>query len=173
MNRPLVSEYTSYHARYIENTPYGDPLQALENQIEDTARLLLSLPDEKGNHRYAPGKWSIKEVVGHVVDTERIYVYRCLAIARGERIALPGFDQDAYVSRGNFDRRTLRSLVDELRAVRAATLPLFRSLGEEEWGQVGVANGKRMSARVLPWLAAGHEHHHMGVVRERYLPVKG
>jgi hypothetical protein len=169
MLRPLVVEYTAYHSQYIEHVPYGDPLVALERQAEDTARMLLSLSEERGNYRYAPGKWSIKEVVGHVIDTERIFTYRCLAIARGDSTSLPGFDQDAYVARACFEKRSLQSLASELRAVRAASLALYRSLGEEEWSRAGVANGKHLTARVFPWIAAGHEHHHLQVLRERYL----
>src|SRR6185503_539661 len=167
--RPLVTEYTSYHAHYIERVPYGDPLLALERQVEDTAHQLLALPEERGAYRYAAGKWSIKELVGHVIDTERIYAYRCLAIARGDATSLPGFDQDAYVARSGHDRRSFRSIVDELRTVRAASLALFHSLSEEEWNRAGRADGKRLTARVIAWIAAGHEHHHVKVLRERYL----
>jgi hypothetical protein len=169
MRRPLVVEYTAYHSHYIENVPYGDPLVALERQAEETARLLSALPEERGNYRYAPGKWSIKELVGHVIDTERIFAYRCLAIARGDITPLPGFDQDTYVARAGFDGRSLQSLIGEMRAVRAASLALFRSLGEEAWNRAGTANGKHLTARVFPWIAAGHEHHHVQVLRERYL----
>ena len=169
MRRPLTVEYTPYHAKYVENVPYGDPLRALELQLEDATRLLLALPEARGGHRYAPGKWSIKEVVGHVIDCERIFAYRCLAIARGERTPLPGFDENAYVSVAGFDRRTLASLSDELRTVRAASLGLFRSLGEDDWSRPGVANEKLLTARVVPWIAAGHANHHFRILRDRYL----
>ena len=169
MRRPLIQEYTSYHAQYIENVPGGDPLHALERQVEEALQLLASLPEERGGFRYAPGKWSLKEVFGHVIDTERIFTTRCLAFARGEEQALPGFDQDAYVARAGFDRRSLASLGEELRAVRSASLTLFRSLGEEEWSRTGVACGNRLTVRVFPWLAAGHERHHLQVLRQRYL----
>ncbi len=169
MLRPLVHEYTSYHAHYVERVPYGDPLLALERQVDDTTQLLLGLPEERGAYRYAAGKWSIKELVGHVIDCERIFAYRCLAIARGDRTSLPGFDQDAYVARSSHERRSLSSIIGELHTVRAASLGLFRSLSEEEWGRAGVSDGKLLTARVIPWIAAGHEHHHLQVLRERYL----
>ena len=121
------------------------------------------------DHRYQPDKWSVKQVIGHVVDSERIFGYRALAIARGERKPLPGFEQDEYVTQGEFQRRSLPSLADEFDHVRRSNLALFESLSAEQWGRVGEANDVSISVRAIAWVLAGHAKHHVAVIRERYL----
>jgi hypothetical protein len=165
---PPPAEYPD-HRGYVELVPEGDVLDRLMEQIHATQALLRGLPNERALHRYAPDKWSVKEVVGHLSDAERIFCARAVAFARGDRTALPGFDHDAYVAAAGFDRRSLSNLIEELAAVRAATLRLFEGLPEEAMSREGVANGKRLSVRALAWVITGHERHHQRILRERYL----
>jgi uncharacterized damage-inducible protein DinB len=144
-------------------------LAALEEQRHEILGLLGSLDAEAADFRYAPGKWSVKEVVGHLLDSERIFATRALCLARGEAQALPGFEQDDYVRRGDFDHRSLLSLVREFEAVRLATEALFENLSEEQWTRSGVANAARISVRAIAYIVVGHAAHHTAVIRERYL----
>jgi hypothetical protein len=170
ITRPDASEYAPYFATYVDKVPTGDVLATLTRQVKDTASLLSGLSDAEAGYRYAPGKWSIKEVIGHVADTERIMVYRALCFARGETAMLPGFDEDAYVGGANFDARSVADLLAELRAVRAATVPFFASLNAQELERRGRANNRDYSVRAFPFIIAGHERHHAQILRERYLP---
>ena len=166
---PEADEFAPYYARYIDHVPHGDVLETLEAQHADTVELLDRFGEARGAHRYAPGKWSVKEVVGHVADAERIFTYRALCAARGEPGALPSFDENAYVERADFDRRTLNSLLGEFTAVRRATLSLFRNLDDGQLARRVVANNQPVSARAIAWIVAGHERHHARLLRERYL----
>ena len=166
---PEQAEFNPYYGRYIALVPPGDIIRQLERQAQDTARLLGGLSAEQAEHRYAPGKWSIKEVVGHVTDAERIFTYRALRFARGDSTALPGFEENAYVPAGAFGERTLANLAAELAAVRSATLAMFRGFPEAAMTRTGVASDAVASVRALAWIAAGHELHHMKLLRERYL----
>lgn len=166
---PDASEYVPYYGRYIALVPDGDIIAQLERQAEETARLIGGLSAEQAEHRYAPGKWSIKEVVGHVTDAERIFAYRALRFARGDSTPLPGFEENAYVPAGEFGDRSLADLASELRAVRGATLAMFRGLPEPAMTRAGVASDATASVRAIAWITAGHELHHMKLVRERYL----
>lgn len=167
--RPAPGEYAEYYGTYVDEIADGAILDTLERQIGGTLALLRAVPEERGMHRYAPGKWSVKEVVGHVVDAERIFAGRALHFARCEEQPLPGMDQDAYVAAAGFDRRPLADLVDELEAVRRASLALFAGLGPDDWMRTGVASGCTFTVRSIPWILAGHERHHVGVLRTRYL----
>ena len=167
--RPAPSEYAPYYGRYIALVPDGPIVETLRDQIVETTTLLASFPEAKGDHRYQPGKWSVKEVIGHMIDSERVFSYRALRFARRDETPLPGFEQDDYVPAGAFGRRTLRDLIEEFRAVREATVHLYRHLDEEALSRSGIANENRMSVRALAWSIAGHERHHVGVLRERYL----
>lgn len=167
--RPGADEHAPYYGAYVGKVPDGDVVRTLAAQIGETAALLRGIPEAGAGHRYAEGKWSIREVVGHVADAERIFAYRALRFARGDGTELPGFDEAAFVARSRLDHRTLGSLVDELLAVRGATVALFDHLFPEEWDRRGTANGKVMSVRALAWVIAGHERHHVAVLRERYL----
>ena len=167
--RPASNEYAPYYDRYIKLVPDGPIVDTLRRQIAETTALLGALPESKGDHRYGPGKWSVKEVLGHVIDSERVFSYRALRFARGDEATLPGFDQDLYVPAGAFGRRTLRSLIGEFGTVRAATLLLYENLDEAALSRSGIAAEFRMSVRALAWTIAGHERHHVGVLRERYL----
>jgi uncharacterized damage-inducible protein DinB len=167
--RPDPSEYVPYFATYVDKVPPGDVMTLLGKQVEETVTVLKRLSEEQALFRYAPGKWSIKQVVGHIGDTERIFVYRALCFARGDKQALPGFEENLYVEGARFDDRTLSDHLAELRAVRAATVRFFAALNAEELMRTGVANQKKYSVRAIPFIIAGHERHHLAIIRERYL----
>ena len=167
--RPAPDEYAAYYERYISLVPEGDVVETLERQGAETLALLRGLSEEQGAHRYEPGKWSVKQLVGHVSDGERIFSYRALAFARGDSQALPGMEQDEWMAGVDFDARTLSSLIDEFESVRAATLHLLRHLSPEAWARRGTASDNEVTARALAYIIAGHEAHHVRVLRERYL----
>ena len=167
--RPAPDEYAPYYGRYIALVPDGPIVETLRSQIAETTAVLGALPEAKGEHRYEPGKWSVKEVLGHVIDGERVFSYRALRFARADETPLPGIEQNDYVPAGRFERRTLRNLLDEFRTVREATVHLYSHLDEEALSRAGIASENRMSVRALAWVIAGHERHHLKVLRERYL----
>lgn len=167
--RPGTDEYAPYYGTYIGKVPDGDLRAMLASQLAETLALIRSIPESRGGHRYAPDKWSIKGVLGHLADSERIFSYRALRIGRGDTTPLPGFEQDDYVPMGNFDARSLRDLADELAAVRQATLHLFAHLDQAAFERRGTASGKPVSVRALAYIIAGHELHHVGILKTRYL----
>ena len=169
MSRPDPSEYNAYYGRYISLVPDGSIVERLRDQIQETLGILRSLPEARGDHRYAAGKWSIKEMIGHVVDAERVFTYRALRIGRGDETPLPGFEQDDYVKNGRFEARTLRHLVDELETVRKGTVLLLEGLDDDAMMRMGTASGFPVSVRALAYITAGHELHHRNVLKERYL----
>ena len=173
MTRPDPTEYDPYFGKYISLVPDGDIVSILSSQVENTLALLRTITEQRGGHAYAPGKWSIKEVVGHMTDTERIFAYRGLRIGRNDRTPLPGFEQDDYVANTNFNARTLGSLMEELAAVRRASVQLFQHFNGEEWQRRGTANERQISARAVAYNIAGHELHHVDVLKSRYLGKKG
>ena len=166
--RPDPSEYGRYYGTYVDQVPDGSILDRLAAQRESTARLLASIDESRAGYRYAEGKWSIKEIVGHLADAERVFVYRAMTAARGDRTSLPGFDENEYVDRAGFDRHTLAELAADLDSTRAATLSLFRTFSAEEAARRGIANDAECSVRALAWIIAGHERHHVRVLGERY-----
>jgi uncharacterized damage-inducible protein DinB len=167
--RPEAGEYNPYYERYISRVPAGDIVAILATQVDDTMALLRELSDERALFAYAPGKWSIKEVVGHVIDAERVFAYRAMRFARGDQLPLQTFDENAYVPAGAFDSRPLVSLAAELNAVRRATVALLAHLPHDAWLRGGPASGMHVSVRALAWIIAGHELHHRGILSERYL----
>jgi len=167
--RPGTDEYAPYYGTYIGKVPEGDLRSMLSSQLTETLALIRSIPESRGGHRYAPDKWSIRQVLGHLADSERIFSYRALRIGRGDPTPLPGFEQDDYVPTGRFDDRTLRDLADELGAVRQATIHLFAHLDEAALERRGTASGKPVSVRALAYIIAGHELHHVGILKTRYL----
>ncbi len=167
--RPDPTEYAPYFERYLARVPEGDVVDLLAQQIEETVRLLSGLSEERARYRYAPGKWSVKEVVGHMADTERVLSYRALRFARGDETPLPGFDENALVANAGFDARPLADLLGEFEAVRRATVALFRGFPPEAARRRGVANEKTVSVRALAYIIAGHERHHRDILAERYL----
>jgi DinB superfamily len=171
MTRPDSTEYAPYFEKYISLVPGDNIVTTLSSQIEGTAILLRGLSESQGEMRYAPGKWSIKEVIGHLIDAERIFTYRALRMARSDRTPLPGFDENSYVENGNFGECRVAELADEFQAVRESSIYIFRHLGEEAWGRRGVANDNEISVRAIAYCIAGHELHHLGIIRTRYLGV--
>jgi hypothetical protein len=170
MQRPEASEYAPNYAGYIQQVPEGDLQQILSNQLGKLELVLQSVDEQQGLFRYAPGKWSIKEVIGHITDTERVMSYRLLRIARGDSTtSLPGFDENQFVEGAAFDRRTIQQLLFEMKAVRTATLALVEGLEDEVWIRRGLTNGKIVSARALAYIIAGHWVHHLQIIEERYL----
>ena len=170
-NRPQASEYAPYFEKYVALVPDGEIVETLQAQLREMKLLLGTLNEKGAEFRYAEGKWSIKEVLGHISDTERIFAYRLLRIARGDQTPLAGFEQDDYVKTGNFSARPLAELLKEFTAVRRATLTLVESLDEAAGLRRGMASQKEISARALVFLIAGHERHHRIVLQERYFPA--
>jgi uncharacterized damage-inducible protein DinB len=169
MQRPESSEYASYYSNYIQHVPEGNAEAILIHSHEETLKLLETLTEEQLKFRYAPGKWSIKEVLGHLTDTERVMSYRLLRIARGDKTPLPGFEEDEFVAGASFDDLTAQQLLEELNIVRQATLSLLRGITEEAWTRQGTASNQPVSARALLYIIAGHELHHRQVLLDRYL----
>jgi len=170
--RPESNEYLPYYNRYVTLVPEGDIMATLATQMEETLQLLRGIDEAKAGERYAPGKWSIKELVGHLIDTERIFSYRALRFARNDPNPLTGFDQDDYVRGANFDDRALAQLADEFEYIRRSSIKLFEPLSADAWDRRGPANGDEVSVRALAFIIAGHELHHMNVLKTRYLQGK-
>jgi hypothetical protein len=168
VGRPESDEVPAHYVGYVSKVPEHDPVAVLATQIDATAALLGGLSDADALKRYAPGKWSVKEIVGHLADTERIMAYRALRIARGDETPLPGFDENAYVPPAKFDARALADLVGDLRTVRAATVALFRTFDADAWRRRGTASGKPISVRALGYMIPGHERHHVEILKTRY-----
>ncbi|MEO8138240.1 MAG: DinB family protein [Gemmatimonadota bacterium] len=169
ITRPESGEFAAHYATYIDAVKGSDALPVLKAQRETTARFLAAVPESRAGFRYAEGKWSLREVVGHLSDAERIFSYRLLRFARADATPLPGFDENTYVPAGEFERRSLASVAAEFASVREATLALVQGLTSEALLRRGVASGKEMSARALAWTIAGHEAHHIRVLGERYI----
>lgn len=169
-DRPDADEYAPYYARYIERVPNGDIARTLEDSARETAALLgTDLARARGDRAYAEGKWTVKEVVGHVTDAERVFAHRMLRFGRGDATPLPSFDENAYTPAGGFGERPLEALVEEFLAVRNATLHLIRGLPEAAWTRRGAASGHDVSVRALAHIIAGHELHHRVILEQRYL----
>ena len=168
MYRPQPNEFGAFYQRYID-TVEDDVIKALESQVTSFKKLLQSVPLEKENYAYGDGKWTIKEWVGHVIDTERIMVYRLTRFARADATELPGFEENSFVKNANFSDRTMESLISEFHLLRLANLRLFKSLSEEELSRSGIANGHSISVRALLFVIAGHLKHHCNIISARYL----
>ena len=171
MKRPEPAEYAEFYANYVSKVPGTDVLGVLESQRLQMVQLFAGRSERDGSFRYAPGKWTVKEVLGHITDTERIFTYRALRIARGDQTPLPGFEQDDFVKNGAFSERTLAGLADEFALVRAASIGLFRSFPEAAWARHGVASQKQVTVRALAFITAGHQIHHRLILEERYFPA--
>jgi len=169
LSRPSADEYFEYYGKYIALVPDGDVRDHLRTQLFETVALLERVTDAKAEQAYGAGKWTLKEVVLHLSDTERVFGYRMLRIARGDMTPLPGFEQNDWVPHSCANGRTMANLVMEFAAVRAATLALVDSVPDEGWMRRGTASGHTISARALAYIAAGHERHHLSIIRERYL----
>ena len=166
---PDRTEAAEYYFTYIDQVPPGDILGVLESQLTSTVALLSGVSEEQSLHRYAPGKWSLREVVSHLNDTERLFVFRALWFARGFDSPLPSFDQDVAIGSAAADARAWNSHVEEFRSVRASTLTFFRDLPAGAWIRRGTASGNPFTVRALAYIVAGHTIHHEKSIRERYL----
>lgn len=169
LSKPQLGEYPEHFEEYIREVPESQLLSLLELQPEEAMLKLGTLSEEAGNYKYDEGKWSLKEVLGHINDTERVMSYRLLRIARGDKTPLPGFSEELFVSHANFDRLSIIQLLKDFSTVRNATLTLARQLDDEAWQRTGTASGELISSRALAYLIAGHAKHHFRIIRERYL----
>ena len=169
MTRPSESEYhPPFHAGYVGLVPETEILPVLEEQKAVFRRIAAATPADRERFRYAPDKWSVREVVGHLTDCERVFGYRAFAISRGEKAALPAFDENAYVAATAYDDVPIAELVDELVTAREGHLAFLRRLTAEEWARVGTASGRPITVRALAWIMAGHPRHHLALLRDRY-----
>lgn len=167
--KPDASILTSYQKSYVDQVPDGSLPAIMEKNGRDTIAFLRSLPAEKSKYRYAPGKWSIAELIQHVIDTERIFAYRMLCIARGEQAPLPGFEENDYARESGADQRSFSDILDEFVTVRTATVSLLKSFTDAQLDRKGISNGKPAYVRSLTFMVAGHEIHHVSIIKERYL----
>ncbi len=166
-SRPGAGEYASFYETYVKLVPDGDILSLLEQQIEETMTLLSDVTASEAETRHPPYTWSVKEVVGHLIDCERIFGVRALCFARADSTALPGFDENDYVRHARFEARPLAGLAREFEVVRWSHLHLFRGLDGDAWARSGVANGHPVTVRALAHIIAGHERHHRAILRKR------
>jgi hypothetical protein len=172
VGKPEETEYLSYYGRYISLVEDGDITAVLGKQLSETLGLLRSIPESRGGFRYAPGKWSIKELVGHLIDGERVFAYRALRFARNDRTPVPGYEQDDYIREASFDACALNDLAEEFASVRQSSLFLFKHLSEAAWTRRGTANDSEVSVRALAYIIAGHELHHREILRSKYLQTE-
>lgn len=169
MQKPFEDEYPGHYTHYVDLVPEGNILETFEKQSSVTHDFLSNIPEELGDHTYAFGKWTIKDIIGHLVDTERIFSTRALRIARGDMQALPGFEQDDYVKSANFFKRTLKDIVDERLMLRAANMKMFRSFDKLTFMEKGIANDNEITVRAIIYLLTGHEIYHLNFIKENYL----
>lgn len=169
--RPASEEYAPFYANYVSKVKEGaDVLEVLADQPKVLKSLFGVLSEDQANSRYAPGKWSLKQLVGHLIDAERVFSQRAFRFSRADATPLPTFEEDAYVEQGHAEARTMADLLEELIHLRSANLHMFRAFTPGMWDRRGEASGKSVSVRALAFITAGHMNHHLGVVRERYLP---
>lgn len=169
IQRPAPGDYPAYHEAYV-HAAYGDDLAAaLRHAAGEEARTQAMVPGPKWEHRYAPGKWTIKEVFQHIIDIERVFAYRALSFARNDGAALPGMDENAWQAEARTAGRPVGDILRELRALRESSIGLFAGLGAEALARGGTANGKHYTVPAIGWVIAGHSEHHMRIIRERYL----
>ncbi|MCL6603183.1 MAG: DinB family protein [Paenibacillus sp.] len=169
LNRPSKEEYNAYYERYVQLVPEGNIYDILTQSLKNTTDFFSNVGEDRAHYRYAEGKWSMKEVLGHITDNERIMCYRLLRIARGDTTPLAGYDQDVLISGSSFDKNPVADLLEDYAAVRRATLTLFRGLSDEAWSRRGCVNDSESSAKAWAYIIIGHEIHHMNVINERYL----
>ncbi|MFN2393344.1 MAG: DinB family protein [Pyrinomonadaceae bacterium] len=169
MNRPEKTEYDAYYEKYVSLVEETDIVSALENQLNDLQNLLAAVSEEKSFYGYAEGKWTIKEVIGHLIDGERIFAYRALRIGRADATPLEGFEQDGYIENANFNEQPLAELTEELLLLRRANNLFFKNLSDAAWLRIGTASDAPVSVRALAYIMVGHIRHHTNILRERYL----
>ncbi len=169
LQRPEKNEYAEFYANYVSLVEETDVVSALQNQAGELQNLFAGISAEKENFRYAEGKWSVKELLGHLIDGERVFSYRALRISRGDQTPLAGFDENAYVANSNFGNSSFADLIEEFSLLRAANVLLFKNLSEEAWLRTGTASDAKVSVRALAFIMVGHVRHHTNILRERYL----
>lgn len=170
MNRPEKTEYNEYYETYVSLVTETDIVKALENQQSELIELLREISEEKSLHAYAEGKWTIKELLGHLSDGERIFGYRALRIARADKTPIEGYEQDGYIENSNFNDVKFSDLLDEFLYIRKASVIFFRNLSDEAWLRIGTANDLPISVRALAYIMVGHVSHHLNILKTRYLP---
>lgn len=169
IQRPQPNQYPVFAGTYVNMVPEGaDVMQLLTDSLTDTYAFFTALPADKHLYAYAEGKWTIKEVLGHIIDTERVFAFRAFCFSR-EQIVLPGFDQDTYVDNTDYNSRSLAELAEEFKVTRQSNLYVFRNLTEEQLNRSGTASGNYLTVRALLYMTAGHELHHLRILKERYL----
>lgn len=166
--RPAATEFPPFYAGYVASVPEGDIVTILGQAGEELASALATIPEAQGGYRYAEGKWTIRTLIGHVIDTERVFSYRALRLARGDATPLPGFEENDFARSAGSDARTVEDLAAELRIVRDGTVRLFQSFPDDAWARAGIVNNREVSVRALAYITAGHGIHHLRVLRERY-----
>jgi len=167
--RPQSSEHPPYYDHYINLVKEDDIIKALKNQVIGAQAIISEIPEDKENYAYAEGKWTIKEVLGHIIDTERILGYRAIRFSRKDKTILPGFDENSFVANANFNKRTLYDLAHEFAIVRESNIASFKHFDEETLNQMGNANGKEVSVRAILFMIVGHAAHHLNIIKSKYL----
>lgn len=169
MKRPEKNEYAEFYETYVSLVPESDVIACLENQTEEIVAAFKDANDEKGLYAYGADKWTIKEVIGHLIDGERVFAYRALRFSRADSTPLPGFDQEPYIENGNANAVSIKNLIEELVLLRKANVLMFKNLTAEGWGRVGNACEADMSVRAVAFILVGHIRHHLRILQERYL----
>ncbi len=169
MNRPEKNEYAAFYETYISLVEETDIVSALEKNLDELQSLFAEVSEEKGSHSYAEGKWSVREVLGHLIDGERVFSYRALRISRDDQTPLAGFEQNSYVANSNFSRAKLADLIEEFSLLRRSNILFFKNLFDEAWFRTGTASEAAVSVRALAYIMVGHVRHHANILRERYL----
>lgn len=168
MKRPEKTEYAEFYAGYVSLVEETDVVSALQTQLTEIEILFAEMAAEKADFRYAPGKWSVRELLGHMIDGERIFSYRALRISRNDQTPLPGFEENSYVENSNFNERSIADLLEEFLYLRQANIIFFKNLDENAWSRIGTASNAQISVRALAFIMVGHVRHHVNILRERY-----
>lgn len=168
MNRPEKSEYAEYYEKYVSLVEETDIVSALKNQASEIENLFNKMSDEKSNFRYAAGKWKIRELLGHIVDAERVFAYRALRFSRNDETPLASFEENSYVANGNFGNTKLADLAAEFSLLRQSNVLMFKNLTVEAWNKTGTASDNKVSVRALAYIMVGHVRHHINILKERY-----
>ena len=169
MERPAESEYAPYYKKYVSLISKGNILQVMEKQNEQFCEFLAQFDEERANYRYAKGKWSIKEVIAHLIDVELVFLYRALRFSRNDKASLHGFEQDEFIANGDFSKLTLSELVEQFYHMRKATIPMFSAFTDEMWSRKGTASNNSFTVRAIAYIMAGHVIHHMRVIHQKYM----
>lgn len=169
MRRPKKEEYAAYYHTYVDTVPDGDIIKILNKQNDQIKKLLANTSKKKSLFRYTPGKWNVREIIGHMIDTERVFAYRALRFARNDQTDLPGFDENEYIRHSNYTDIKLKELVDEFCALRKSNAIMFKNFSDEITMRSGRANGNSFTVRAMAYITVGHVNHHLGIIKERYL----